>query len=255
MDQTPQCGVQLRRPPACLARRPSGIPCGHRRARVVAGSRAPQCPAPRRHACLKSSFANPARYLSLPSPRPRRPRARRSSNRSKACGTPKRSAAAWARPGTGSPTACTTTRSRTSAWVRWGRIPRRAMLPAPTTPMRTGSAMRFAFPWPARCGTPIPWLVRRPFGGTCCVPFQGGLDEVLPCARRRKATDVRMSDRMPSSTGVAARQRPPALYVNPDLRQPPTPGIPRLYQKRQFSVPFGAGVRSVARCCLAHPRL
>src|SRR5262245_51677045 len=55
--------------------------------------------------------------------------------------TPYFSAAAAARPGTGSHTAWRRTWFCTSAWLRWGRMPRSAIAPAPTTPIRTMSAI------------------------------------------------------------------------------------------------------------------
>src|SRR5687768_1890706 len=60
---------------------------------------------------------------------------------------PNRSAAASARPATGSQTACSLTRSFRSYMARWGRMPRMAMLPAPTTPMRTSFVMPARVAW------------------------------------------------------------------------------------------------------------
>src|SRR5688572_4027421 len=61
---------------------------------------------------------------------------------------PNRSAAASARPSTGSHTACSFTRSFRSYIARWGRMPRMAMLPAPTTPTRTSFVMPARVAWP-----------------------------------------------------------------------------------------------------------
>jgi hypothetical protein len=55
-----------------------------------------------------------------------------------ACGISKTFAARSARPATGSHTAVTRTRSWTSRCARCGRMPRSAIVPAPTTPRRTG---------------------------------------------------------------------------------------------------------------------
>src|SRR5438270_7682694 len=67
------------------------------------------------------------------------PCASRSAYSANAFSTPNLAAAAAARPGTGSQTAASRTRSWTSSWLKWGRIPRTVMLPAPTTPRRTTS--------------------------------------------------------------------------------------------------------------------
>ena len=67
-----------------------------------------------------------------------------------ACGTPKRSATASARPGTGSHTAATCTRSCTSSCVRCGSSPRSAIAPVPTTPRRRGASPVMSVPPPPR---------------------------------------------------------------------------------------------------------
>src|SRR4051812_34616344 len=74
------------------------------------------------------------------------PRANRSSYSTNPCSTPNFSAAASARPGTGSQTAASLTRPVRSGCPKCGRIPRTEMLPAPTTPTRTVSAMHSIVP-------------------------------------------------------------------------------------------------------------
>ena len=85
----------------------------------------------------------------------------------RALATPYLSAAAWARPGTGSQTAARVTRSWTSGRQRCWRAAWMPILPAPTTPIPRGAVMvlvsRTRLAWCALCM--LARLDKRTFGG------------------------------------------------------------------------------------------
>ena len=89
------------------------------------------------------------------------------------------------------------TRSWTSSWARWGMIPRTAMLPAPTTPIFTMSAMHLILP---RAPRPAPPSPRRP---------------TLPSAGSRRLAGYRLRRGHARRRGRGRGKQPPGRSAPP----------------------------------------